>query len=149
MLAQEKLVPGVLIATGDRNWGALPKEPTEAQLAAVEEQERRITRFLRDFKFRHSVVFLLVGDCRGADQMVATQAKTMGYKVEVFKADWKRWGNGAGPLRNGTMISRGLDWRGAGARVETVAFHDDIEHSRGTKNCVTQAHEAGITVKHG
>jgi len=149
MLAQDKLVPGVLIATGDRNWGSLPKEPTEAQLELVYEQERRIRRFLRDFKFRHSIVFLIVGDCRGADGMVAREAKAMGYKVEVFNADWKRWGNGAGPLRNGAMISRGLDWRSSGARVEAVAFHDDLEHSRGTKNCVKQAMDAGIKVNRG
>ena len=73
----------------------------------------------------------------------------MGYRIEVFKANREKWGNGAGSERNGAMISRALDWRGSGARVETVAFHDDLVHSRDTKNCVTRAQEAGIMVKHG
>ncbi len=153
MVVQAKFVPGLLIVTGDRNWGrwgyAVPKFPTSEEVSTEIAQRMRIIRLLREFKNRHSIAFLAVGDANGVDAMAAEEARRIGYMVQVFEADWSRYGHAAGPKRNAAMIARGLDWQAEGGNVELAAFHDDLEHSRGTKNCVKQAMDAGIRVVRG
>ncbi len=80
---------------------------------------------------------LIVGDCRGVDRMAALVAKNLGWTVEVHKARWDLYGKAAGPIRNEEMIKQKPD--------VVVAFHDVIEHSKGTKHCVLTAVKAGIT----
>lgn len=46
---------------------------------------------------------LVHGGCRGVDIMADTWAKTKKIKRKEFPADWKKYGNHAGPIRNGKM----------------------------------------------
>lgn len=152
-MLQEKIVPGALIVTGDRHWGSWgfkdPAHPTMDEIEVADDQEKRIARFLIDFKRRHTFVYLLVGDCTGVDAMAAREARHMGYQVQVFKANWKMFGNSAGPMRNKQMIQRGLHWKASGANAEVVAFHDEWEKSKGTRDCVEQAKNADLVVHRG
>ena len=65
--------------------------------------------------------------------------RELGYDVVPVYADWHRLGSAAGPVRNRRMID---EYR---PRL-VVAFHDDLEASRGTANCVTQALSRGVPV---
>lgn len=48
-------------------------------------------------------VVIVSGGAKGADSLAERYAKEKGYSVEVFKADWKRYGRAAGPIRNEEM----------------------------------------------
>ncbi len=82
---------------------------------------------------------LIHGSCRGADLLSQSVALELGWKIWPFPADWKRYGNAAGPIRNKQMLIEGHP-------SIVMAFHDDIDHSKGTKNMIEQSHEVGLSV---
>lgn len=58
------------------------------------------------------------GGCpTGADHLADCWAATRGAAVVVYRADWRRWGKGAGPRRNEEMVEAE-----AGRVVAVVAF---------------------------
>lgn len=79
------------------------------------------------------------GGATGADVEAANAARHLDLPVETFKADWIKYGRAAGPRRNRQMLDTKPDL--------VLAFHDDIEHSRGTKDCVGEARRRGIAVR--
>ncbi len=79
------------------------------------------------------------GAATGADEMAGRAADALGIPVEVFPADWQKYGRAAGPIRNKQMLNEGQP-------DLVLAFHDDIGHSRGTKHMVTIAGEANVDV---
>lgn len=85
-------------------------------------------------------VTIIEGNCRGADKMSGYLAKKRGMTVIPVSAKWKKFGKYAGPLRNSAMIH-------CYEPELVVAFHNDIEHSKGTKNMLFQASNAGIPTK--
>jgi hypothetical protein len=83
---------------------------------------------------------IVEGDCRGADKISGYLGRQHGYRVIAVSAKWEKYGDAAGPIRNQEMLDL--------YKPElVVAFHNDIEHSKGTKNMVTKATNAGIEVK--
>jgi len=82
---------------------------------------------------------IIHGGCRGADSIAGYLAKQMGMEVVVFKADWNKCGKGAGPQRNQRMIDEGKP-------DLVVAFHDDIDNSKGTLDMVSRAEKSGLEV---
>lgn len=81
---------------------------------------------------------IIHGNARGADIMAGTIASKLGFKVTAFAAEWKKYGKAAGPIRNKQMLDENPDL--------VIAFHDDIENSKGTKNCKEEAEKRGIEV---
>jgi hypothetical protein len=79
------------------------------------------------------------GDCRGADRLAGNEADLIGLTVESYPADWKRYGRGAGPIRNQQMLDSGIDL--------VIAFHPDPNNSKGTKNMLNMAGRAGIEIE--
>lgn len=75
------------------------------------------------------------GGARGADTLAAQIAGEMGFVVEEHKADWKRHGKGAGPIRNQKMLDLGADL--------VIAFPG----GRGTADMVRRARWAGVAVR--
>ena len=115
----------IVLICGDRNW-------SDASLI------RRVVAELP------AGTVVLAGAARGADALAASAAKALGYEVREFPADWKRFGNGAGVLRNRAMLDAHPD--------RVIAFHDDLQRSRGTRDCVEEAQrrEIAVTViRHG
>jgi hypothetical protein len=53
------------------------------------------------------VSILIHGGARGADALGAEWATARSIPVQVFKPDWRRFGRGAGPVRNQEMIQIG------------------------------------------
>lgn len=76
------------------------------------------------------------GVARGADTIAGEVAKKLGMSVEEYPADWKKFGRSAGPIRNRVMLDTKPDL--------VIAFHNNIEESKGTKDCVTEARRRGI-----
>lgn len=89
----------------------------------------------------NDTLVLLHGDCpRGADALADTWKNAVGITVEPHPADWDKFGKGAGPIRNREMVREAPDL--------VIAFSDDLEASRGTKDCVEEAERSGIPIWH-
>jgi hypothetical protein len=80
---------------------------------------------------------IIEGGCSGADLYAKSAAKEFGIPVKEYPADWEKYGLAAGPIRNKQM----LDEENPDL---VIAFHANIENSKGTKNMVTQAKQRGI-----
>lgn len=78
------------------------------------------------------------GAARGADAIAGRVAATMGLRVTAVPADWQTHGKSAGPIRNRKMLDMRPDL--------VLAFHENIETSKGTADCVTEARARGIKV---
>lgn len=83
---------------------------------------------------------IIEGEARGADRMAAKWAENeRGYTVIKFPADWDKYGKSAGVIRNKQMLVEGQP-------SLVVAFHKNIQSSKGTLNMIYQANKAGIPV---
>lgn len=80
---------------------------------------------------------IVSGHARGADQLAESYAKKHMIPLKTFPAEWRTYGRGAGPIRNQAMLAYIMD----GNPVVTV-FWDG--HSKGTKNMIDQARNAGV-----
>lgn len=80
---------------------------------------------------------IIEGEAKGADKL----AREIGeeYKIPVLKfpANWIEFGKSAGPIRNQQMLDEGKP-------DLVLAFHDNIESSKGTKDMISRATKAGI-----
>jgi hypothetical protein len=82
---------------------------------------------------------VIEGEARGADTISRLAAEYLLLEIERFPADWDRYGKSAGPIRNRQMLDEKPDL--------VLAFHSNIENSKGTKDCITEASKRGIEVK--
>jgi hypothetical protein len=83
---------------------------------------------------------IITGGCIGADTIAHNLAVKAGMETLVFPARWDKYGKAAGPIRNQQMLDEGLP-------DLVVAFTEDLENSRGTKDMVTRARKAKIPVR--
>lgn len=111
-----------ILICGDRRWSDL-------------EFIREVVSTLKD------VEAIVHGDCRGADRMGGSVAETIGALEIKVPASWQHYGRGAGPIRNQKMLNDNPDIR------LVLAFHDDFEKSKGTRNMVRISKQAGITIQ--
>lgn len=83
-------------------------------------------------------IVLVQGECHlgGADAMAKYIWEAMGFKVESHPAEWRN-GKLLGPERNKKMVDLGAD----------VCLAFPLASSRGTRNCMRLAEEAGIEVR--
>lgn len=84
---------------------------------------------------KQGISCIIHGGSSGADFMAGKFAEWKGIPVQVFPADWKKHGKGAGPIRNAQML---LD----GNPDLVVAFAGGL----GTANMVAKAKMAGVEV---
>jgi hypothetical protein len=81
------------------------------------------------------------GDCRGIDKLSGEIAQELGLNVLEFpvtKEEWETFGKAAGPIRNKRMLKTQPKY--------VLAFHPDIQYSRGTRDMMSIAYLAGVTV---
>ena len=90
--------------------------------------------------------FIIVGDCKGVDSLAVRAAKELGYKYQIFYANWSKYGNSAGPKRNNEMIIE-LQKRNETNKF-VLSFHDKLSESKGTINLMTNAQTNGIAIYH-
>lgn len=81
------------------------------------------------------VTAVIHGDQRGADKLAGVWAGGKGLKVVPFPAEWKRFGRGAGMIRNTRMLKEGCP-------DLVVAFPG----GSGTADMVRKARTAGVPV---
>ena len=105
-----------IIFSGDRNWN---------NLTLIKAVMERIIVVYGSFT-------LIEGEARGADILSKEAAKIYAVPFKEFPADWLTYKKAAGPIRNRRMVTEGN-----GQAV--VAFHNDIENSKGTKDMVNFA----------
>lgn len=113
-----------VLVTGARDWH---------DLSAVVEQMRRLAD-----TYGARNVLVIAGGCTGLDVMAEKCAKSVGIHMARIDALWDTYHRAAGPIRNGVMLSLEPD--------EVLAFHNDLDSSKGTANCVRQAEKKGIEV---
>lgn len=82
---------------------------------------------------------IVEGEARGADKMCRFVAEKLGYPVKPYPADWTKHGKAAGPIRNREMFNKEQP-------ALVLAFHNDIDNSRGTKDMVNYARSRGCPV---
>ena len=80
---------------------------------------------------------IIHGAATGADTLAGEIAEELGIPVEVYPAQWKKFGKGAGPRRNQQMLEEGKP-------THVWAFHEYLENSKGTRDMVTRAIGAGL-----
>lgn len=83
-------------------------------------------------KEKHTIIH---GGCSGVDQVADKIARKHGWSVEVYPAQWKKYGKQAGPLRNLQMVKE--------AKPEMAILFISPE-SKGTKNMLTIIEEYNI-----
>lgn len=84
---------------------------------------------------------VIQGGAPGADSLAKEVAIHASIECIEYKADWKKYGKRAGPIRNRQMLDENPD-------IELiVAFHENIESSKGTKDMVTYAKTKGYKVR--
>lgn len=110
-----------ILVCGDRKWA----------------DEKTMEEF---FKTLPKNTVIIQGGCRGADKMASRLAAKYGLVCSEYIALWDIYGKAAGPMRNEKMITDGFP-------DLVVAFHNDLEHSKGTKNMLERANKHGIPVK--
>lgn len=111
-----------ILICGDRNWTDV----------------KAIAKVMRGFDPHTSI--LICGMARGADRISYQLAKGTGWRVMEFPADWDKHGRAAGPIRNAEMLT-------VGKPELVIAFHDDLDNSKGTANMVKIAKRAGVRVR--
>ncbi len=83
---------------------------------------------------------IIQGEAPGADTIAKRLGEKHGFTVQGFEADWDKYGNGAGPIRNTQMLVEGKP-------DKVVAFHNDLSKSKGTANMIKQAKRLGVPVE--
>jgi len=95
---------------------------------------------VREMECLPKVATIVHGAAKGADTMAGLIAEQLGMTVLPFPADWKKYGRSAGPVRNREMF-RKTD------PDLVLAFHENIDASKGTKDMVNYARQQGCPTK--
>lgn len=96
----------------------------------------RVFRTLDLYHMRHGPIeWVIYGMARGADTLAAEWALYEKVPSTGFRADWRKHGKAAGPIRNQQMIDEGKP-------TVVIAFPG----GRGTADMVRRAKDAGLTV---
>ncbi len=94
-----------------------------------------VDKYLLHIRDEYELI-IVSGHCSGADLMGERYAKENGFEVEIFPAEWKKYGKSAGPRRNKQMVD-----------VADIAIAFPSANGRGTQSMIKYANEKGIPVK--
>ena len=86
-------------------------------------------------------ITIVVGGCRGADALGERYAYEHDYDLQVFPAEWEKYGKSAGPIRNRSMAKYAASDHAKGV---LFAFWDGV--SRGTQNMIQHAKDFRLEV---
>lgn len=110
-----------VLVCGSRNW----------------EDRQRIKDILDIYHERFLFTALIEGEALGVDGMARDWAIDRHIPTFRFPAHWGLFGKSAGPIRNQQMLD-------VGQPDFVIAFHENIETSKGTADMVRRAKKAGI-----
>ena len=114
-----------IVCTGSRGWNA-------------SDVIVRRFRALPQSKGTH----IIVGEAKGADEMVALEALRRGFTLTVVKAEWQEYGKRAGPRRNRLMLDM-LD----PANVHHLVLAFQRGESPGTTDTIREAKRRGLALE--
>lgn len=120
-----------VLVCGGRDFALLEK--------SIEASNQRsfIYKTLQEINLRHDPIEVLIeGDAKGVDRCAGSWARSHGITNRKFPADWKKYGNSAGPIRNQQMLDEGLP-------DLVMAFPGGT----GTADMVRRAKKSGIPVE--
>lgn len=100
-----------------------------------DEAKMFIDHCIKNIRNEHTLIFVS-GRCRGADALGERYAIENGFEVELYPAEWGKYGPKAGPIRNKQMAEIG-DY--------IICFWDG--KSRGTKSMIGFAKDYGKPIK--
>ena len=101
-----------------------------------------LQQIIKEFKIDNSWEdhYVIHGCASGADSMGGIVGKELGFIILEFPAEWSKYGNGAGPIRNRQQLKEGKP-------DLVMAFHPNINTSKGTKDMVYISKQAGVPVR--
>jgi hypothetical protein len=91
---------------------------------------------LDDLNAEFGISCVIHGLAQGADTLAGYWAHKRKIEVFAIRADWKRYGKDAGPIRNGDLLKKG--------RPDLVLA---FPGGKGTRNMMQQADKAGVPIK--
>jgi hypothetical protein len=98
--------------------------------------QREVDEALREMNPDGAPIKIVSGGARGADKLGERYARERGYALEIYPADWERYGKRAGYIRNKEM---------AEVADALIAFWDG--ESRGTRMMIGLAQDHGLDVR--
>ena len=102
--------------------------------AEKEEIFRVLDEALAPFSPKDTVI--LSGHCSGVDRVAERYAEERGLGLRIVPADWRRYGRGAGPVRNRQMVEES---------DLVIAFWDG--RSKGTASLIAAAEKLGVPLR--
>lgn len=104
----------------------------------------RIGKFLDDFISEQNIepcnLVIIHGACKGADYLAGLEAKQRNCQIVEFPANWAKFGLSAGPKRNQQMLDEGKP-------DIIIAFHPDLNKSKGTRDMLARAELKKIPIQ--
>ncbi len=98
---------------------------------------RCIVKAIGEANWHRYTHVLVHGDADGVDTIAADICENWGWAIEAWPADWLKYKQSAGGIRNSRMIARG----------GTLCLGFPGPGSIGTWDCMKKAKRAGIPVK--
>ena len=92
-----------------------------------------LKRHLRIYKQQIPNLKIVTGCARGTDALARRYAQENNLRLQVYKAEWNKYGRAAGPIRNKEM---------AATADCALLFWDN--KSRGTKSMITELRKIGV-----
>lgn len=115
---------------------------------ALDPEDRMMIRQRLDNAVALCQPVLFVGCADGVDEVARDHAAEFGIETRVFKAEWKKLGNSAGPIRNAQMARAFHAFLYKHPEADYRAFAFPGPHSTGTWNClrriVALGHEVAV-----
>lgn len=119
-----------ILICGDRYY--TDKENIKKQLLQI------IDEFKLDLDWeRH---YIIHGCANGADSLSGEVGKELGFFIKEFPAEWDKYGKKAGPIRNLKQLNEGKP-------DLVLAFHHNLNESKGTKHMVYISRQANVPVR--
>ena len=110
-----------ILICGDRKWT----------------DEQKIIDVLFPYVFKNPTI--IHGAAKGADSIGGKIAIDYNLRTTPYRANWSEHKRAAGPIRNREMLKLNPDL--------VLAFHNNLDKSKGTKDMIKIARELGIEVK--
>ena len=95
--------------------------------------------WLKHLHEKYIIDVIIEGEAQGADTLSKRAGRKLGIPILPFKAQWKKFGRAAGPIRNQEMLHHGKP-------TMAIAFHKALKKSKGTKDMVERLEKKGIKV---
>ncbi|HHV30694.1 MAG TPA: DUF2493 domain-containing protein [Clostridium sp.] len=99
----------------------------------------KIYNYLKN-KSKYDDIIVVEGGAPGADLLSKKAAISLNIEYREYKADWKKYGRAAGPKRNQQMLD-------CESPDLVVAFHPNIDESKGTKDMINRSKKANIPIE--